>query len=130
MAKIALLDDDPGVREVLGEILRMHGHEVHGFADGAPFFQTAEIETFDLVILDLVMQMDGETVVQILSQLLPGLPILVIAGHVSNAKACYLLAAGAHDILQKPVPMDIFIQTVYKWLNIAKPRDPRTDNVH
>ncbi len=55
MAKVLVADDDSSVRQVLRHILEAEGHVVWEAADGDQAAYFAITQSFDLVILDLVM---------------------------------------------------------------------------
>ncbi len=119
MATIAIIDDEQFVQDVLGEILQIAGHDVLRFADGAPFLETVDFEKIDLVIADLVMPTGGEEIVAAMAAKDIQVPVIVIAGYMPNKTACTLLATGAHDVLQKPIPITEFLEVTHKWLGIA-----------
>lgn len=58
--KILLVDDDQGYLNVMGDILRQHGHEVSVAENGKQARETIEFERFDLIISDVFMPtLDG-----------------------------------------------------------------------
>ena len=79
-----------------------------------------DYEEIDIVITDLVMQkIGGEAIVQAIAQDGFPVPVVVIAGYLSNETACSLLAMGAHDVLQKPISITEVQGVVDKWTEIA-----------
>lgn len=55
MANILLVDDDPTVRDTLGEMLSLAGHHVAEAADGVAAIEKFEKSDFDIVIADIFM---------------------------------------------------------------------------
>ena len=53
--RILVVDDEDNLRDVLVEVLKRDGHEVHSAADGAEALRRAEAQRYDLVITDLRM---------------------------------------------------------------------------
>src|SRR5579864_4232111 len=53
--KILVVDDDPGLRELLDGYLRESGYEVHTVADGEAMRERLARESYDLIVLDLML---------------------------------------------------------------------------
>ena len=66
MSAILVVDDDPQVLEVVGEMLRLEGYDVATAADGREAVAKFRSQAFDLVITDLIMpEKEGlETIVE------------------------------------------------------------------
>jgi CheY-like chemotaxis protein len=99
MASILVIDDDEGLRDSLGMMLRHAGHAVALAADGQSGLALAAASAFDLVITDLRMPgMDGAAAVRAL-RALPRPPRIMVmtGGAVSSAPP-----AGADAGLAKP----------------------------
>ncbi len=63
--KILIVDDEPSVRELLGDILKTHGFTVLMAEDGKKGWEEAKRHKPDLVVLDVNMpKMDGFQVLQ------------------------------------------------------------------
>ncbi|MEK7953847.1 response regulator transcription factor [Luteolibacter soli] len=54
-ASILLVEDEPGIAEVLCDLLRAEGHEVSWAADGNQGLSLATAGTFDLLVLDVML---------------------------------------------------------------------------
>ena len=119
MATIAVIDDEEAIQDVLRDILQIEGHNVLTFFDGAPFLEVVGAEEIDLVITDLVMPTNGEDILRALGERGVRIPVIIMAGHIPNATACFLLAMGAHGILQKPVEIRDLLEVVDKWAAVA-----------
>jgi two-component system response regulator MprA len=85
-AAIALVDDEPNLRETVGFALRREGYRVELYADGLEAWQVFERGLPDLAILDILMpRMDGLELCRRLRALSERLPILFLAMRSSTA---------------------------------------------
>ena len=55
MSAILLIDDDPAVRQVMSDMLRLEGHDVTLAENGKVAAECVKAARFDLVITDLIM---------------------------------------------------------------------------
>ncbi len=55
MATILVVDDDPGIRQLLTDLLEMDGHVVAVAVDGHDGLRALEVVRPDFVILDVMM---------------------------------------------------------------------------
>jgi CheY-like chemotaxis protein len=79
--RILLIDDDPGVREVLLHLLASFGYDCQTAADGASGLARFDEGGWDLVLIDIVMPaMSGWGVVETIRRRAPTLPIALITG--------------------------------------------------
>ena len=110
MARILVVDDDQSVRAVAKTVLELNGHEAVIAENGRVGLRKVEGENYDLVIVDIFMPgMDGLETIRSLSQIKPGLPVIVISGLTfrsnSGSPPDFLSMAtklGATCSLQKP----------------------------
>ncbi len=59
-ASILIVDDESGIRESLGALLRDEGYDVEAVASGEECLERLEQRTFDLLLLDVwLKKMDG-----------------------------------------------------------------------
>ncbi|HBL18144.1 MAG TPA: response regulator [Elusimicrobia bacterium] len=105
-SRILIVDDDPGNAVVLSQHLRGKGYAVETAPDGEEAFVRLASETFDLVLLDLVMP--GMTGFELLKQARTRfrVPIIVITGHADADLRRSALRLGAADLLGKPYDFD------------------------
>ncbi len=102
---ILIVDDEDGVRHVLGRILGREGHEVKTARDAEETMARikADGSSIDLVILDL--ELPGKSGVEIFPQIKkaqPNLKVLLSSGQPLGPAAEKLLDQGAVGFLQKP----------------------------
>lgn len=104
MPNILLVDDDPGIRDVIAEFLVRHGYDVATAEDGAAMDRAMARapRPFDLIVLDLMMP--GEHGLEVARRLAgPGGPALIILSAVGDDSDRIIgLEVGADDYLAKP----------------------------
>jgi DNA-binding response OmpR family regulator len=59
LPRLLIVDDDPAIRDILAAVLRRDGWNTECVADGDSAIQRLDTESFDLVVLDLVMPRGG-----------------------------------------------------------------------
>ncbi len=103
-AAILVIDDDPGVRQVLSEILEAEGYTVMTAVDGESGLKQLKEQTFDLTLTDLSMpRLGGMEVLQYLVTHQPECPCIIITGYGTITSAVAAMRHGAYDYLAKPV---------------------------
>lgn len=106
MAKILVIEDDPGMRRATCRILQGAGHAVTGFENGAPAIEQIEREAPDLLITDIFMpEVEGLETIRRVRALRPAMPIVAMSGFTLDGGGDYLGAAeklGAAATLKKP----------------------------
>ena len=112
---VLLIDDDPGIREVLSHILEKHNYRVTAAAtglDGLESFRLRQDET-KLVITDLYMPgMSGATVIRALHAKNPGLRIIAISGNSSAPRFDAEITGGRLMFLPKPLTAEKLLTTI------------------
>jgi len=100
--KILVVDDDPGLRELLQEYLAAQGFDVHAVANGVEMEQFMRQNSVNLVILDLMMP--GEDGLSLARKLrVQGkLPIIMLSARGEDVDRIVGLEVGADDYLAKP----------------------------
>ena len=77
---VAVIEDDPGIRDLVTDLLRREGFEVLAYADAASFFRSAPVERLDCLILDVMLPgEDGLSICRTLRAARPRLPILMVS---------------------------------------------------
>ena len=101
--RILLVDDDPGIREVVGYSLRSEGFEVETATDGESALARAIEEPYDLVILDLMLPgISGTDVCRRLRAERKTVPILMLTAKDAELDRVLGLELGADDYVTKP----------------------------
>jgi DNA-binding response OmpR family regulator len=103
MARILIVEDEPGVALAVGDDLTLDGHEVEVVKDGIAGAQRGRDRRFDLVLLDLMLPgKDGLEVCRELRRSGVQTPILMLTARAQEADKVLGLELGADDYLTKP----------------------------
>jgi len=117
---ILIVDDDPGIREVLEEALSHRGYRVQEAPDGYWVSRALRegVFPFDLVILDWKMPgLDGLAVLQVLRAFSPETPVIMVSIFADDALWVEALSLGAVDVLPKPIDFGELFFAVEKALH-------------
>jgi len=118
MAHILIVDDEPGIRELLSEILVDEGHDVLVAENAAAARSLRNAKRPDLVLLDIWMpDTDGITLLKEWSangQLT--MPVVMMSGHGTIDTAVEATRIGAIDYLEKPIALQKLLTTVKRGL--------------
>jgi DNA-binding NtrC family response regulator len=114
MARILVVDDEVGIRELLSEILYDEGHTVE-LAENAAQARAARLRSRpDLVLLDIWMpDTDGVSLLkEWASQGLLDMPVIMMSGHATVDTAVEATRIGAIDFLEKPITLQKLLKTI------------------
>jgi two-component system NtrC family sensor kinase len=103
--RLLIVDDEPGIREVLKEVLLAGGYDVETAGNGVEAMQRIQSERFDLIISDLCMpEMDGERFYRSVSEKSKALAsrIIFVTGDTVNPKSRAFLESAGNRWLSKP----------------------------
>jgi DNA-binding NtrC family response regulator len=116
--RIHVIDDEPVIHDVLGQLLISEGYEVEISANGAEALAKHDGSAFDLVLLDLLMPgMDGLEVLRELRQIDPWVVIVIITAYASVDSAITAMKSGAYDYVQKPFKHEDLLLTIQRGLD-------------
>ena len=107
--KVAILDDDADMRELLRIYLEREGIVSEVFESGKTLIealqaQDPKLADLDAILSDIMMpEMDGLTFVTRLKEVRPNLPVILVTAHGSLETAIQAMRNGASDYLIKPV---------------------------
>ena len=125
MAKILLIDDDSGIRDVVRFALAREGFAVVEAEDGAQGLALAEREAPDLIVLDIMMpELDGTEVCRRLRRT-SRVPIIFLTSRDEEIDRVLGLELGGDDYVSKPFsPRELVarIKAVLRRMNAEKPR--------
>lgn len=108
--RIAVLDDDAIVLDLLKAMTESLGHICHTFDTGASLLKALRRDSFDLLIVDWHLpDMDGPEVVRAARAVIgPQTPILFVTRRQDEQDIVEALASGADDFMTKPVRLGEF----------------------
>ena len=116
--RILVVDDDPGVSEVIGLLLEREGYAVQRAGSVKQGIARVEASELDLVVTDLKLpDGTGLDVIAGVRARRPRLPIIMITSYSSMESAIDALRAGANDYVIKPFNNDEFLRAVARGLN-------------
>jgi len=114
MARILVVDDEVGIRELLSEILYDEGHTIE-LAENAAQARAARLRGRpDLVLLDIWMpDTDGVTLLKEWNAAgLLDMPVIMMSGHATIDTAVEATKIGAIDFLEKPITLQRLLKTI------------------
>jgi DNA-binding response OmpR family regulator len=101
---ILVVDDEQNLRHTLAFILKRAGYFVTTAENAEETLNTLKTGTFDLMILDIKMpDVDGLTLLKVIRQNHPKLPVFILTGYGSLDSAIEALHLEARDYLLKPI---------------------------
>ena len=100
---ILVVDDEPSVADLVAIVLRHNGERVVTAHDGAEALRSARTQTFDVVVLDLMMpEMDGMEVCRALREDPRHDDTRIVLCSAAEESSVDWRAAGADTFLPKP----------------------------
>jgi two-component system nitrogen regulation response regulator NtrX len=111
--RVLIVDDEPGVRGALGQLLEFEGYEVRGVPTAVDGLQEYERWHPHLVFLDVKMAgIDGIEALKAIRAADPAAIVVMISGHATIQTAVEATQLGAYDILEKPLDTDRILVTL------------------
>lgn len=105
MTTILVVDDEPGVRYALSEVLSDRGHRVIAASSGAEALEL--LDGVDVVVTDLAMPgMDGLELVSRIAARAPALPVVLVTAHGSEQMLRVASSHGVCRCVHKPFDID------------------------
>ena len=101
-ANIAIVDDDPALRQIVTKLLRSEGFRVTPLGSGRELIDALRISTFDLIVLDVMLPgQSGFDVCQAVRRT-SRVPIMMLTSRGEETDRVVGLEIGADDYLTKP----------------------------
>jgi PAS domain S-box-containing protein len=117
--RLLVVDDEPGVVEVLSEVLGANGYVVETALDGASALERIESEHFDLIISDLCMpQMDGQRLYKTIRDKYPHMAkrVVFVTGDIVSSNSRAFLEWTGNRWLTKPFNLGEVEEIVHNFL--------------
>jgi len=112
---IHVIDDEPVIHDVLAQLLTSEGYEVEISASGEEAMEKFPSQSFDVILLDLLMPgMDGIEVLRRIKKVDPLAPVIIITAYGSVESAISAMKIGALDYVQKPFKHDDLLLAIEK----------------
>ena len=128
MTKILLVDDSRVTREVMKVYLIAKGVELLEAADGAEALEVALSKLPDLVLADLRMpKLDGAALCKALraDPRTRQIPVLILTSNADESTADRCRAAGAREVLKKPIQPQPLLAALGRHLRSFTPTPAR-----
>jgi len=104
---VLIVDDEPGIRESLGALLRDEGYESESAASAEECLARLEQQSFDLVLMDIWLpNMDGLDALERIQSQDDAPMVVMISGHGNIETAVRATKLGAFDFIEKPLSIE------------------------
>jgi two-component system OmpR family response regulator len=102
-ARILMVDDDPGIRDVVSDFLGRHGYSVSTAADAREMGEALQRGPVDLIVLDVMLPgEDGLAICRRLAGVDDSPPIIMLSAMSEDTDRIVGLEVGADDYVSKP----------------------------
>jgi len=113
--KILLVDDEEKFISALADRLRLRGFIVTTELDGEDAIEKIETESFDVMVVDLLMpRMGGIELLKRIKCSGIDTPVILLTGHGSSKEGIQGMKLGAYDYLMKPIAFEELLDKLYK----------------
>lgn len=122
MAKILVIDDEQGIRDLLDTLLRRKGYDVVLADSGRKGLELFRREHPDVIVLDLKMpEMDGLMVLRQIHSIEPGKPVIILTGAGTGEAEQQVRALGVTEYVEKEFSMHLLGDSLKRLLNNPNP---------
>ncbi|MBU1540762.1 MAG: sigma-54 dependent transcriptional regulator [Alphaproteobacteria bacterium] len=121
-ADILVVDDEADIRELVSGLLEDEGHAVRVASNSDEALAAIRARRPSLALLDIWMQgggLDGLELLDVIKELDPDLPVVMISGHGNIETAVTALQRGAYDFIEKPFKSDRLVVVVQRALEAS-----------
>ena len=126
MSSILVIDDEPGIRSVLRDVLNDEGYDTCAAEDGYEGLAVLESQSIDIVLLDVWLPgIGGIDVLKRIKKTYSDTKVIVISGHGTINLAVQAIKLGAFDFLEKPLSLE---KTTTVVRNALKIEDLKREN--
>ncbi|MBT5530362.1 MAG: response regulator [Cytophagia bacterium] len=118
MPTIAIIDDEPLIREYLLDFLTGENYHVNTFSSGEEALPIIKENPPDLILLDLKLPgMSGMEILKSLKHDNPEIIIIIITGHGDISASVEAIKQGAWDFILKPAELAEINYTIQRALD-------------
>lgn len=120
--RLLIVEDEAAIRTGLVDVFVYHGFEVEAVGDGRQGLERALGESFDLVLLDVMLPgMDGFEVCQAIREADPDQAVIMLTARSTDDDIVQGLSLGADDYVAKPFSVAQLVLRVQAVLRRACP---------
>jgi two-component system OmpR family response regulator len=106
-ANVLVVDDEPGVREMLTDALHLQGYKVTAVGDGFEALKELRAGVFDLVVSDINMpKVDGYEMLERMRNVGDATPVILLTARGEKADLARGFRTGADDYVTKPFGLE------------------------
>ncbi|HAT71381.1 MAG TPA: hypothetical protein DCS63_01015 [Elusimicrobia bacterium] len=117
LAKVLVVDDEQGIRDMLAYELGLRGYQVVTAVNGAEALEKIKKEKIRLVISDVKMpRMDGMEMLAAIKTIAPDVEVIMSTGYGTIEMAVSAMKKGAYDFIQKPFDLEEIFALIEKAL--------------
>jgi CheY-like chemotaxis protein len=110
-APILVVDDEPGMRETVVEVLESAGHEAVAAASGDDALDLVREREFSLLVM--AIHMPGRDGIEVLRELgPPPPPVILMTAYALDEQIDQASQAQAYALIHKPVPASYLLELV------------------
>jgi len=129
MAKVLVIDDEQGIRNLLDTLLRRKGYNVVLADGGRKGLELFRRERPDIVVLDLKMpELGGVAVLQQIRGLNPHIPVIVLTGAGTPETEQHVYALGASEFIEKEFSLHLLGDALKRLLKTPDQMASRTSS--
>jgi len=122
-ARILIIDDERGIRDLLSLELSSLGYTVETAPDGVAALEAITLQDFQLVLCDIKMpHIGGLEVLQVIREKHPDTEVIMMTGYGTVETAVAAMKQGAYDFIQKPFDLSEILALIEKCLEKSQLR--------
>jgi response regulator RpfG family c-di-GMP phosphodiesterase len=124
MARILVVDDEPGMRDTLCRILRKADHDPVAAGTGAEALGILASEQFDVILTDIMMpDIDGVELLREIRKITPRCQVVMMTGQPTLESASESVRLQAFDYLEKPIDRDRLLSVLASAIRVKRLED-------
>jgi DNA-binding NtrC family response regulator len=118
LSSVLIVDDDPGIRNMLSSVLSNEGFAVETASNGKEAVKTCEKTPFDVALIDIELpDMKGTELLKKLKQIQPRIVMIIITGHPTLESAVRAVNQSADGYLLKPFEVVDLLEMIKRLLD-------------
>jgi PAS domain S-box-containing protein len=111
--KILIVDDEPGIRNVLTSLLKERGFETATAGTAAEGLKAVSQDNYNVIVLDIILpDAAGTQILDKLDKASPDSEVVLITGHASLDTAIQALRNKSYDYIQKPFRLGQLLEAI------------------
>ncbi|MCX6639557.1 MAG: response regulator [bacterium] len=119
--RMLIVDDDPAIRNILCEICRSLGMEVHSAKDGAEGLEVFKSAPIEMAILDIYMpHMNGLSLMSRIKETNPQCQVILITGYLNYEQLLHKNKNKPDGFIPKPFSFADVLNMVLKLIDLKK----------